>query len=156
MMRIELDEALVDRTHEAEGRYVPQARMLLEEHGVHVYRWRTRVSGHALLGDQLRAMQVRPIAAPHPRSPLSFAILAHEVGHHALGTIRPRCLEEYRAWQFAFAQLERFGIDPGKRTHERYQRSMRWALYKALQRGLKTVPDELTVFLRKNEQTRVV
>ncbi len=136
MMRIEFDEVRADRTHEMEGRYAPQARILLEEQRVHVYRWRTRMSGHALLGEQLRGLSLRPIATPHPRSPLSFAILAHEVGHHALGSMRPRCLEEYGAWQFAFAQLERFGIEPGKRTHERYQRSMRWALHKALQRGL--------------------
>ena len=68
------------------------------------------MSGHALSDPQLRAMHARPIATLHPRSLLSFAILAHEVGHHALGNIRPRCLSEYRAWQFAFEQLDRTSV----------------------------------------------
>lgn len=143
MPRLTRREVLsVDVSLEIEGRYAGQARELLAEHGVRVCRWNQRMTGAAYL-----RVAGRPITAPHPRSPLSFAILAHEVGHHAIARVRPRCLEEYQAWQFAFAQLERFGIEPDRRTRERYQRSMQWALHKALRRGLRAVPGNLHEFV---------
>lgn len=147
LTRRELLEA--DVSQEIEGRYARQALELLAEYEVRVCRWNRRMTGAAFL-----RVPGRPIIAPHPRSPLSFAILAHEVGHHALARVRPRCLEEYRAWQFAFEQLDRFGIDPGQRTQDRYRRSMQWALHKALRRGLRTIPVELRDFMPPTARTR--
>ncbi len=130
-----------DVTAAIEGRYAPEALALLEEHGVRVCHWRATMSGVAWVGHPRR-----PIEAPHPRSPLSFAILAHEVGHHALGSVRPRWREEQLAWEFALAQMERLGVPVTARVRERHAAAMRYALAKALRRGLRAVPPELAPF----------
>jgi hypothetical protein len=131
-----------DVTGEIEGRYAAQALALLEAHGVRVCHWRASMSGIAWLGHP-----ARPIEAPHPRSPLSFAVLAHEVGHHALGVLRPRWREEHLAWQYAFGQMRELGVPITGRVQERYARAMRYALAKALRRGLREIPAELAQFL---------
>ena len=43
---------------------------------------------------------------------MSAAIFCHEIGHHAIGFTRykPRCLEEYHAWAWSFAEMERRGF----------------------------------------------
>ena len=89
----------------------------------------------------------RPIEAPQPRSALSFAVLAHEVGHHALGRARPRWREEQLAWLFALEQMRRLGVPVTAAVEQRYADAMRYALAKALRRGLKSVPAELAPFL---------
>lgn len=128
-------------TAEIEGRYATEALALLREHDVRVCHWRGNMTGLAWLGHPSR-----PIEAPHPRSPLSFAVLAHEVGHHAQGLIRPRWREEHLAWEFAFQQMEEHGVPITERVRERYARSMRYALAKALRRGLREIPTELASF----------
>ncbi|MDI3340936.1 MAG: hypothetical protein QJR03_10440 [Sphaerobacter sp.] len=131
-----------DVTAEIQGRYAAEALALLREYGVRVCHWRSSMSGIAWVGNPRR-----PIEAPHPRSPLSFAVLAHEVGHHALGRVRPRWREEYLAWEFALEQMRRRGVPIDRRVRERYAASMRYALAKALRRGLKAVPPELLPFV---------
>lgn len=128
-------------TSAIEGRYAPEALALLRAHGVRVCHWRQNMSGIAWLGHPQR-----PIESPHPRSPLSFAILAHEVGHHAQGVVRPRWREEHLAWQFAFRAMEEHSVPLTDQVHERYARSMRYALAKAMRRGLRAIPDELLAF----------
>ena len=96
----------------------------------------------------------RPIEAPHPRSPLSFAILAHEVGHHALGKLRPRWREEQLAWEFALEQMRFHQVPVTDRVTERYAASMRYALRKALRRGLREIPEELIPFLPAGTNSR--
>ena len=127
-----------DVTGEIEGRYAAQALRLLDEHGVRVCHWRRNMTGIAWLGHPRR-----PIEAPHPKSPLSFAILAHEVGHHANGHLRPRWREEQLAWEFALAQMARLGVPVSDAVTERYHQSLRYALAKALRRGLREIPPEL-------------
>jgi hypothetical protein len=112
-----------DVTEQIEGRYAAQARALLREHGVRVCHWRRNMTGIAWLGHPRR-----PIETPHPRSPLSFAILAHEVGHHAQGIIRPRWREEQLAWAFAFEAMREHGVPVTERVRDRYAGSMRYAL----------------------------
>ena len=124
------------------GRFAAQASGLLREHDVRVCHWRSNMSGIAWIGHPRR-----PIEAPHPRSALSFAVLAHEVGHHVLGSIRPRWREEQLAWQFAFGQMERLGVPLTDAVRERYAASMRYALAKALRRGLREIPAELVEFV---------
>jgi hypothetical protein len=132
----------LDATQEMQGRYTAQAGQLLREHGVRVCHWRRNMTGIAWIGHPKR-----PIEAPHPRSPLSFAILAHEVGHHALGQIRPRWREEQLAWEFALEQMKRLDVPIQPTVRERYASSMRYALAKAIRRGLKQIPAELEPFL---------
>jgi len=89
------------------------------------------------------------IQAPRPRGPMSAAIFLHEVGHHAIGFNRykPRCLEEHMAWQWALAAMDAHGLAVTDRVRLRVQRSMRYALAKAMRRGLKRLPAELLAYL---------
>jgi hypothetical protein len=137
----------LDVTDEIDGRYAAEARALLAAYGVRVCHWRRAMTGLAWLGHPHR-----PIEAPHPRTPLSFAVLAHEVGHHALGRLRPRWREEQRAWLFALAQMHRLGVPVTAAVEQRYANSMRYALAKAMRRGLKEIPVELTPFLADDHQ----
>jgi hypothetical protein len=132
----------LDVSDQIEGRFAAQASRLLHEQDVRVCHWRSNMSGIAWIGHPRR-----PIEAPHPRSSLSFAVLAHEVGHHVLGSLRPRWREEQLAWQFAFSQMERLGVPLTAVVRERYAASMRYALAKALRRGLREIPAELVEFV---------
>lgn len=96
----------------------------------------------------------RVIEAPHPKSPLSFAVLAHEVGHQAIGRVRPRWREEQLAWQFALTQMERLGVPITEAVLQRHAGSMRYALAKAIRRGLKEVPTELAWCLGRGSDER--
>ncbi len=131
-----------DVTTEIEGRYALQALELVRKYGVRVCYWRSNMTGIAWIGNP-----DRPIEAPHPKSPMSFAVLAHEVGHHALGRIRPRWREEQLAWQFALDAMRQHGVPVTTQVHDRYAASMRYALAKAQRRGLKQIPVELLPFV---------
>jgi hypothetical protein len=135
-----------DVTAAIEGRYAPQAIQLLGEFGVRVCHWRSNMTGIAWLGHPRR-----PIEAPHPKSPLSFAVLAHEVGHHANGRLRPRWREEQLAWEFALEHMARLGVPVSEAVTERYHQSMRYALVKALRRGLREIPPELAFLVAPGE-----
>lgn len=132
----------LDVTHDIQGRYARQALDLIHQHGVRVCHWRANMTGIAWLGHP-----ERPVEAPHPKSPMSFAVLAHEVGHHALGRVKPRWREEYLAWQFALDAMLRLEVPVTDQVLRRYTESMRYALAKARRRGLKAVPVELAPFL---------
>lgn len=134
----------LDVSHLIEGRFAAQASDLLRTHNVRVCHWRSNMSGIAWIGHPRR-----PIEAPHPRSALSFAVLAHEVGHHVLGNLRPRWREEQLAWQFAFTEMDALGVPLTTVVRERYAASMRYALAKALRRGLREIPDELAEFVTR-------
>jgi hypothetical protein len=138
-----------DVTSDIEGRYAAEALDLIRIHSVRVCHWRTNMTGIAWLG-----LPDRPIEAPHPRSPMSFAILAHEVGHHVLGRLRPRWREEQHAWKFAFSAMAHYGVPVTDNVTQRYHDAMRYALAKALRRGLKQIPAELHEFLTDEERAR--
>lgn len=120
--------------------YEAIGQAILSEYGITVRKWRTDMSGVAW-------HHCRDIECPRPRSPLSLAVLAHEVGHHELGHTdgnrQPRWREEYDAWQFAIATLRARAITPDKRTKEHMAHSLAYALAKALNRGMTKVPPEL-------------
>jgi hypothetical protein len=80
---------------------------------------------------------------------MSCAVFLHEVGHHAIGfgRARTRCLEEHLAWDWALREMEARGFNVTQRVRERRDRAMRYALSKALRRGLKRVPVELVRWL---------
>jgi hypothetical protein len=136
-----------DRTSEIEGRYAAEALSLIRAHHVRVCHWRTNMTGIAWIGHP-----DRPIETPHPKSPMSFAVLAHEVGHQALGRVKPRWREEHLAWRFALDAMERFDVPVTEQVLKRYADSMRYALAKAHRRGLKRIPDELLPFLTEDDR----
>jgi len=119
-----------------------------ELHGFRVRRWRRSMSGCAWELRYRDGRRQRMLESCYPKSPLSCAIFLHEVGHHAigLGAVRPRCLEELRAWQWSFAAMEERGLAIDDRTRERFRRSMAYAVAKAKRRGIAAVPEELRAF----------
>lgn len=91
---------------------------------------------------------VRWVEAPYPRSRVSLAIFLHEVGHHVVGfgRYKRRCEEEYHVWRWAMETMRDLGIEPDARVMRRFELSMRYAVSKALRRGVRELPDELLPF----------
>ena len=83
--------------------------------------------------------------SPQPKTAISLAIFLHEVGHHVIGfeKYRRRCEEEFHVWMWALGEMRRFGVEPDSRVQRRVDMSMRYAVGKAVRRGIKTVPDLL-------------
>ncbi len=122
------------RLHRVPGRepWRSAAAAIIDEHGLTVRRWRSSTTGCAYLD--------RPeIEGPEPRGGVSFAVIAHEVGHKALGhrNSKPRWLEEVEAWEFALAQFERFPAlgEPGAGVKRRAVRGVAHSFGMALRRG---------------------
>jgi hypothetical protein len=118
-------------------------------YGFKVRKWRRSMSGCAWELLYRDGRRQRMLESPYPKSPISCAIFLHEVGHHAigLGAVRPRCLEELRAWQWSLAAMEARGLAIDDRTRVRFRRSMEYAVAKSLRRGAKSIPAELAEFL---------
>ena len=89
------------------------------------------------------------IESPYPKTPISLAIFLHEVGHHVIGfeKYKKRCEEEYHVWVWALTQMRKLGVEPDARVQRRFDLSMRYAVSKALRRGLKTLPEPLEPYL---------
>jgi hypothetical protein len=85
------------------------------------------------------------IEAPRPKTPISLAIFLHEVGHHVIGfdRYRLRCEEEYHVWLWALGQMEDLGIPPTAAVLRRFDRSMHYAVAKAIRRGVRRLPEAL-------------
>ncbi|MFZ2873420.1 MAG: hypothetical protein WAZ94_02940 [Phycisphaerales bacterium] len=129
----------------AQDRYDAIVKELLGAHGIRVRKWRSSMSGVAWITTYRDGSTVRCLESPRPKSPMSLAIFLHEVGHHVigLGAYKPRCLEEYHAWMYALAEMERRGVPVTDRVKRRMDRSLRYAVAKASRRGLKALPPEL-------------
>lgn len=130
------------------------ARIIAEmkdRYELRVHRWRKRMSGCAWRVYYADGRTINWIESPWPRSTVSLAVFLHEVGHHVIGfdRYRVRCEEEFHAWKWAIDQMCRLGVEPDKRVHERFERSMQYAVGKALRRGLKRLPNLLVPFLPK-------
>lgn len=122
----------------------------MKEHwGIRVHRWRTRTSGCAWELRDASGHVDRMIEAPYPKGPMSCAVFLHEVGHHAIGFKKysPRCLEEYMAWDWALRCMESRDLNVTPAVIKRRDDAMRYALAKALRRGLKRVPEPLIPYL---------
>src|SRR5262245_15679273 len=134
----------------AQERYGEIVRDMLARYRIKVRRWRKSMSGVAWETLYRDGSIGRYLEAPRPRSPLSLAILLHEIGHHAIGfgTYKPRCLEEYHAWQFALAQMEQRGVPITERVRARVRKSVKYAVDKARRRGIRQVPPELHAYTR--------
>lgn len=133
----------------AQRRYADLVEHMLSRYDLTVRKWRPTTSGVAILQRLPNGNLRRVIEAPYPRGPVSAAIFLHEVGHHAigLGTVRPRCLEEYRAWSWALDAMREHDITVSERVQDRMDRAMRYAVAKAMRRGLKRLPAELLPYL---------
>ncbi|MCH2134411.1 MAG: hypothetical protein MK116_11750 [Phycisphaerales bacterium] len=120
--------------------------------GIRVHRWRSRTSGCAWELRDKSGRVDRLIESPYPKGPMSCAVFLHEVGHHAIGFNRysPRCLEEYMAWDWALRVMNERGFNVTAAVLKRRDDAMRYALAKALRRGLKRVPEPLLPYLPEN------
>ena len=123
---------------------------LKRRYGVRVRRWRKNMTGCAWRVFYRDGSVINWIESPLPKTPISLAIFLHEIGHHAIGfdTYRLRCEEEFRAWEFALAEMRRAGVEPDERVERRVELSVRYAVDKAMRRGLKRVPATLQTFAR--------
>jgi hypothetical protein len=130
-------------------KYDAMMRDLLETHGVRVRKWRKGMSGVAWSVRYRDGRVVRLIEAPKPVGPMSAAVFCHEIGHHAIGfdVYKPRCLEEYYAWAWALAEMERRGLNVTDKVRERMRKSLEYAVAKSLRRGIKSLPEEMTPYI---------
>ncbi len=117
-------------------------------YGIRIRKWRSSSSGCAWVVRYDNGEERRLIEAPYPKGPMSCAIFLHEVGHHAIGfgAYRPRCLEEYHAWQWALQTMRAKGLNVTAAVEKRMADSLRYAVQKARRRGLKNVPEQLIAF----------
>lgn len=126
-------------------RYDELVREMKATHRLRVNKWRSSTSGCAWEVQYADGSVSRLIESPYPRGPMSCAVFMHEVGHHAIGLhrYRPRCLEEYHAWRWGLEEMERRGYSVTERVYKRRDDALRYAVAKALRRGLKRLPVEL-------------
>lgn len=129
--------------------YAAIVETFLSRYDIQVVRWRKSMSGCAWATFKTDGTSENFIEAPQPKTPISLAIFLHEVGHHAIGffTYKKRCEEEYHAWMFALDTMREFGVEPDARTQRRFDRSMRYAVDKAVRRGVRALPEPLHAFL---------
>ena len=116
---------------------------------IRVRRWRSGMTGCAWRVYYHDGRVINWVEAPRPRTPISLAIFLHEVGHHVIGfeRFRKRCEEEYHVWQWALAEMRRVGVAPDAKVMRRFELSMRYAVDKAVRRGVKALPAALHAFM---------
>lgn len=141
-----------ERVAPMQDRYDAMTRSMLQEYKLRVRKWRTSMSGIAWQITYRDGSVARLVEAPRPKGPMSAAVFLHEVGHHAIGFNRykPRCLEEYHAWAWALAAMERHGLNITDSVHQRMASSLQYAIDKARRRGLRELPPELVPFDRRS------
>lgn len=130
-------------------RYDALVSEMKKTHGVRVRKWRTSMTGCAWEVHYVKGGISRLLEAPYPKGPMSCAIFLHEIGHHAIGfgSYKPRCLEEFYAWKWALNMMRDKGFNVTANVEKRMADSLRYAVDKALRRGLKRIPAELLPFL---------
>lgn len=131
--------------------YSPIVTAMKQKHDIRVRRWRRAMSGCAWRVYHHDGRVINWIESPVPRTPISLSIFLHEVGHHVIGfeRYRCRCEEELRAWQWAIGSMKRLGVQPDARVMRRFDLSMRYAVDKALRRGIRDLPRSLHAYLPK-------
>ena len=119
-----------------------------EEYDVRVKRWRSNMTGCAWQVRYHNGAVIRWIEAPYPKTPISLSIFLHEVGHHVIGfeAYKRRCEEEYHVWSWAMNRMRKLGVEPDEHVMDRFDLSMRYAVAKAMRRGLKELPAPLMEF----------
>ena len=129
--------------------YSSIVREMKSRYALRIRRWRRSMTGCSWRTCYADGRCINWIESPYPKTPISLAIFLHEVGHHVIGfhTYRVRCEEEYHVWLWAMNAMREYGIEPDARVHQRFQRSMEYAVGKALRRGAKRLPHDLHQFL---------
>ena len=132
-----------------QARYDELVTEMKQLHSVRVVKWRSSMSGCAWEVRYVDGRRSRLIEAPYPKGPMSCAVFMHEIGHHAIGLsrYRPRCLEEYHAWRWGLDEMSRRGFNVTDRVRQRRDDALRYAVAKALRRGIKRIPTELAPYL---------
>ncbi|MFN8729408.1 MAG: hypothetical protein ACK5Z4_06025 [Planctomyces sp.] len=135
----------------AQARYDAVVKLMLDQHGIRVRRWRNSMSGVAYEVAYRDGSTARFIESPRPKGPMSAAIFLHEIGHHAIGFNRykPRCLEEYHAWAWSLRAMEEHGLSITDAVRRRMHQSLHYAIGKATRRGIRAVPPELHPFMSR-------
>jgi hypothetical protein len=135
------------------GRAMVQIMDIVEQmkrrYDIRVKRWRSNMSGKAWRVYYSDGRAANWVESPRPKTPISLAIFLHEVGHHAIGfeKYRRRCEEEYHVWMWALNAMRHHGVEPDARVHRRVDLSMRYAVGKAVRRGIKQLPEPLMCYL---------
>src|SRR5438552_1659778 len=129
--------------------YAPIVQSLKRRYDIRIRRWRKTMSGAAWRVYHCNGRVINWVESPYPKTPISLAIFLHEVGHHVIGFERynRRCEEEYHVWLWAITEMRRLGIEPDEKVHRRFDLSMRYAVGKAMRRGIKELPNTLEQFL---------
>lgn len=129
--------------------YREAGEQLLKEYKLHIANIRKSMTGFA-------PYEGNGICSPLPKTAKSFAVLAHEVGHKALGHASngKSCLKEYEAEQFAILQFKRFGMTLPRDVKRRMNHHIAYSLAQALNRGMKTIPPELKPYRRLLQEYR--
>lgn len=137
------------RVSERQAAYDRLVEEMKARYGFRVRKWRRSMSGCAWELIYRDGRRQPMLESPYPKSPLSCAIFLHEVGHHAigLGAVRPRCLEELRAWEWSLAAMEAHGLEVDDRVRKRMRESMEYAVAKAVRRRARSIPVELVPYL---------
>ena len=133
------------RTSKQQVRYDRLVEEMKRPHRLRVRKWRSSTSGCAWEVHYGDGGVSRLIEAPYPRGPMSCAVFLHEVGHHAIGLhrYRPRCLEEFHAWRWSLEEMHQRGFNVTDRVLRRRDEALRYAVAKAIRRGLRRLPSEL-------------
>ena len=140
----------------AQERYDQLVIQMKQTYRVRVVRWRKSMTGCAWIVDYQDNSIANLIESPYPRGPVSCAVFLHEIGHHAIGFYRykPRCYEEYMAWQWAIEKMESEGFNITERVKLRVKESIQWSVEVAMNRGLKNLPKELTSYTPQTNRTK--
>ena len=137
-----------------QSRYDELVDEMKRVHGIRVVKWRSSTSGCAWEVSYADGTTSRLIESPYPRGPMSCAVFMHEVGHHAIGlrTYRPRCLEEFHAWRWGLDEMNARGFNVTAAVLKRRDDALKYAVEKAIRRGLQKLPVELVPFLPEHRQ----
>lgn len=141
-----------------QDRYDQLVEEMKQVWSIRVRKWRSSTSGCAWELRTRRGEVTRMIESPYPRGPMSCVIFLHEVGHHAMGFNcgQPRCMEEHLAWDWAIREMTARGFNVTDRVRTRRDAAMRYALHKAMRRGIKRVPAELVQWLPEGAKVAVL
>ena len=132
-----------------QARYDALVIEMKSTYGFRIRRWRRATTGCAYLITYRDGSIARLVESPYPTGPVSCAVFLHEVGHHAIGfgVHRPRCLEEYHAWRWSLEMMERKGFRITAAVERRMDAALRYAVEKAVRRGIRRIPPELREYV---------
>lgn len=145
----EVPEYLPKQPRPIQAKYDAIVETMKETYGFRIRKWRSSMSGCAWELKDKHGNITRMVESPYPKGPMSCAVFLHEVGHHAIGfhVYKPRCLEEYFAWEWSIEAMKANDIKITKNVLKRRDESLQYALAKALRRGLRSIPVQLEPYI---------